>query len=45
MIPERKWDQLFDPIKLTMLAKFTNEKHEPAVGSYLGFNFGYDARQ
>ena len=45
MIPERKWGQLFDPRKLTIIAKFIIEKHQPAVASYLGFNSGYHSRQ
>ena len=34
MIPERKWGQLFDPRKLTIIAKFIIEKHQPAFKSY-----------
>ena len=45
MIPERKWGQPFDPSKLTINAKFIIEKHQPTVGSYLGFNSGYHSRQ
>ena len=45
MLPTRKWGQPFDPSKLTMTAKFIIEKHQPAVASYLGFNYGYHSRQ
>lgn len=45
MITERKWGHPFDPSKLTMTAKFIIEKHQPAVASYLGFNFSHHSRQ
>ncbi len=45
MIPQRKWGQPFDPSKLTMTAKFIIEKHQPAVASYLGFNYSYHSSE
>ena len=44
-LPARTWGQPFDPIKLSMTAKFLIEKHQPHVASYLGFNTGYHSRQ